>query len=188
MRSIDLDADTAIHVEWTDLENVWLTGSKALNAFGDAGNNRLTGNTAANSLLGRDGNDTMDGGAGADTMDGGKGDDTYTIDNTKDVIIEGIGQGNDTVSSFVTYTLAPNFENITLLGTGNINATGSDDNNVIIGNKGNNIIDGKGGADDMTGGLGNDTYWVDNAGDKVTENASEGTELGEEHHRFLARC
>jgi hypothetical protein len=29
----------------------------------------------------------------------------------------------------------------------------------------------------MIGGIGNDTYVVDNAGDVVTENASEGTDL-----------
>jgi trimeric autotransporter adhesin len=176
MRSIDLDADTAFHVEWTDLENVWLTGSKALGASGDAGNNKLTGNTAANRLEGRDGDDTMDGGAGADTMIGGKGNDTYTIDNVKDVIDESGGDGIDTVSSFVTYTLADGFENITLLGKANINATGSALNNIIVGNDGINIVDGLGGADDMTGGKGNDTYFVDNAGDKLHENANEGTD------------
>ncbi|MFN9176732.1 MAG: bluetail domain-containing putative surface protein, partial [Synechocystis sp.] len=37
-------------------------------------------------------------------------------------------------------------------------------------------LDGKAGADTMIGGLGNDTYTVDNIGDVVTENLNEGTD------------
>ncbi len=119
--------------------------------------------------MGLEGNDTLDGGAGADTMDGGIGDDVYFVDNSKDVIIEGKVRGTDTVSTTASYILAEHFENITLLGNGNTNATGSELNNVINGNKGNNIIDGKEGANSMAGGKGNDRYFVDDAGDVVTE-------------------
>jgi len=41
---------------------------------------------------------------------------------------------------------------------------------------GNDLLDGGAGADIMRGGLGNDTYIVDNTGDVVTENANEGTD------------
>jgi Ca2+-binding RTX toxin-like protein len=166
---IDLQEDVAFHVEWLEFENVTLLGTGKFNAGGDAGNNRLIGNSNANNLVGRDGNDTLDGGLGADTMIGGKGDDTYFIDNAKDVIDETDGDGIDTVSSTASYILAAGFENITLVGKANINATGSDDKNVIIGNIGANIIDGKGGADTMTGDKGNDTYIVDGLGDVVIE-------------------
>src|SRR5262245_66258599 len=37
-------------------------------------------------------------------------------------------------------------------------------------------INGGGGADQMSGGNGNDVYLVDNAGDVVVENANEGTD------------
>jgi Ca2+-binding RTX toxin-like protein len=38
-----------------------------------------------------------------------------------------------------------------------------------LGNDGSDILDGRGGTDTMIGGTGNDTYYVDNAGDAVVE-------------------
>jgi Ca2+-binding RTX toxin-like protein len=52
------------------------------------------------------------------------------------------------------------------------NATG----NQIIGNDGDNAINGGGGVDQMFGRAGNDTYYVDNAGDSVGESGGQGTD------------
>jgi len=49
------------------------------------------------------------------------------------------------------------------------NATGGLGDDTIVGNSYHNSLDGRSGADTMLGGSGNDTYYVDNAGDKVYE-------------------
>ncbi len=77
---------------------------------------------------------------------------------------------SDKVYTSVSYSIATQFiENIYLTGAGHINATGNNLANGIVGNSGNNAIDGRTGADYMVGGLGNDTYYVDNAGDRTIE-------------------
>ena len=54
---------------------------------------------------------------------------------------------------------------------------GTSGTDTLVGRGGNDILNGGAGADAMQGGAGNDTYVVDNVGDVVMENASEGTDL-----------
>ena len=160
----------------------------AISGWGNASANTIIGNAADNTLIGLDGNDTIDGGAGADYMEGGIGDDTYVVDDINDNVGEYFGQGKDSVSSGVSYSLqfATNIENVTLTGVGAINATGNNGTNVLTGNSAANVlygltgadtINGGAGADSMYGGGGADVYYVDNIGDYISEANVTGVDL-----------
>jgi Ca2+-binding RTX toxin-like protein len=172
----------------SNVEDLWLVGTADVSGVGNALGNTMWGNSGANSLTGLGGDDYLDGGTGADTMAGGTGNDTYWVDNSGDVVTENAGEGNDTVeSSSASYTLTANVENLILIaGKGSINGTGNELDNAITGNEGDNVLigaagndtlDGGTGADTMVGGTGDDTFYVDNAGDVVTENPGEGTDI-----------
>ncbi len=138
------------------------------------GNDSLDGGAGNDVLRGNEGNDKLDGGEDTDTMAGGQGDDEYWVDDAGDAVAENLGEGYDTVNSYLAeYNLAANVENLRLMGAAHI-GRGNGLNNWIWGTAGNNRIDGFGGADAMDGGLGDDEYWVDNAGDWVIENPGAG--------------
>ncbi len=169
-----------------NIENLILIGN-ATNGTGNANDNTIIGNANDNSLqggagedslIGGAGNDALDGGAGADDLVGGLGDDTYYLDDPGDNVTEEENEGIDQVFSSVNHILDANVENLTLLETGtNLSGTGNRLNNTIIGNSNDNVLDGRGGADDLQGGQGNDVYFVDNVGDRVTEGENAGRDL-----------
>jgi Ca2+-binding RTX toxin-like protein len=128
----------------------------------------LTGNAADNKISSGTGNDVIDGGAGADRMAGGIGNDVYYLDNAGDTVIENPAEGIDEIrTTLAAYTLDANVENLT--GLSNAGQT-------LNGNGLDNVIKGGTGADAMAGGMGNDVYYVDNAGDTVTEFAGQGVD------------
>ncbi len=142
-------------------------------------------------LNGSAGADNLDGGVGADTMTGGQGDDRYYVDNAGDKVVETdatAAGGADTVySTLSAYTLTSNVERGVIKTSGAASMTGNDVDNSLYGGAGDNMLSGQAGddylnggagkdkmlggqgADTMVGGDGNDAYYVENAGDVVTE-------------------
>jgi Ca2+-binding RTX toxin-like protein len=146
---------------------------------GNALNNVLIGNNRANTLIGGAGDDTLDGAGGVDRLIGGIGDDTYRLDGVGDVVIENAGEGVDTIEANFSLILSAsyaNIENAVLTGSSDLNLQGNAGVNILIGNRAANNIDGLAGADVMMGGDGNDVYSVDEAGDRVIESVSGGTD------------
>ncbi|OOR89859.1 calcium-binding protein [Moraxella bovis] len=142
---------------------------------GRDGNDTLYGEGGDDILYGEDGNDVLDGGLGADRLLGGAGNDTYHVNESGDEVIENAKEGEDIVISEIDYTLTQNVENLTLTNNQQaITATGNNLNNILTGNTFNNILDGREGIDTMIGGLGDDTYYVDNTLDIIIEETGEG--------------
>ena len=145
--------------------------------------NVVNGTNANDFLAGVGGDDTLNGGIGNDVTDGGAGDDVHFVDSAGDVVVERAGEGvDDRVATNTSYALGSGVDVEVLRttangGLSNINLTGNEVAQTIIGNAGNNVIaDGGGAGADILRGLGgNDTYIVRNAGSTIIESAVQGT-------------
>ncbi|MBJ6125833.1 right-handed parallel beta-helix repeat-containing protein [Microvirga splendida] len=174
---IDLVLASAKHTLAANVENLTLTGTASINGYGNELDNVLIGNAGNNNLESFGGADTLYGGDGLDTLQGGDGNDVYIVHDAGDLIVEkangGLG-GYDHVFAGVSYTLTSQVEELTLVGTANLTATGNSGTNTLNGNAGHNVLNGAEGADRMKGGLGNDSYYVDHTQDIVIEADGEG--------------
>jgi Ca2+-binding RTX toxin-like protein len=168
----------------SNIENLTLTGTTAINGTGNDGNNVITGNTGNNILDGGLGNDTLNGGLGTDTLIGGTGNDTYLFSITTtslgaDTITEAVVGGQDTIDfsgttaairlnlgitttqtlvangSKLTLTAANTIENV-IAGIGADRIIGNGLNNRLVGGAGNDALVGGAGNDALVGGAGND--------------------------------
>ena len=182
---VDNSADKVIELDGEGYDRVQTSVSYTLSANVEdgqlmgAGAINLTGNDTKNTLVGNSAANILDGKGGADILDGGAGNDTYYVDDIGDTIIErGTSLSEiDNVFSTVNWTLGDNLENLTLLGSANLNGTGNGLNNRITGNAGDNFLDGGAGIDTLIGGTGNDTYVVDDVRDVIIETSALASEI-----------
>lgn len=194
----------------TDAYNDKLVGSgfgDVMNGYGGndrleglAGNDRLTGGAGNDTILGGSGNDTLNGnsgndrlngGPGADLMKGGAGNDIYFIESSGDTIVESLAGGTDLINASISIDLNSNsgaysnVENITLTGANNIDASGSADDNILIGNGGNNTLLGRLGNDTLDGGIGQDRLEGGSGHDVLNGGSNADTLLGGNGHDSL---
>jgi Ca2+-binding RTX toxin-like protein len=105
-----------------------------------AGDDVLTGYSAADTISGLDGNDQLYGRDGNDTLDGGPGNDSLYGENGNDTLLG--GTGDDQLRG----------------GAGADTLLGGTGNDALYGEAGADTLDGGGGSDYLDGGVGADTY------------------------------
>lgn len=153
---------------------------------GTAGADRLTAGASGDYRLdGGAGNDTLTGGGkGVTTMNGGAGDDTYVVKSAKDVVVEGVGAGTDTVVTYVDHVMGANVETVRL-GAGGLTVHGNDLGNMMTGADGADTLYGEAGNDTLQGGAGGDALHGGVGNDTLKGDGGDDTLLGEDGNDLL---
>jgi Ca2+-binding RTX toxin-like protein len=158
-------------------------------AYGEAGNDTLSGGALADSLFGGNDNDSLVGGGGNDTLRGEAGNDTHrggsgadnVLGNVGNDLIEG-GADNDSLGGDAgADTIYGGSGNDTLFGgteadliiagDGNDSLRGDASADTLNGDAGNDIVYGGTEADLIEGGTGNDSLYGDAGADTLTGSA-----------------
>jgi beta-glucanase (GH16 family) len=133
-------------------------GSIALESAANNGVN-LWASGPGQTLQGYDGNDVL-GGQGQDTLIGGLGDNQYYLSGWGNVIVQG-ATGVNTVTTWMSYTLPDNIQNLNVSGDYLYAAGNSLDNLITVGDNNNMSLWGAGGNNVLVGGAGTDTFLID---------------------------
>ena len=152
--------------------------SEASTLLGGDGSDTLWGSAFGDTLDGGAGDDVIRGQGGADVMRGGTGDDVFVVHSSATTIIEGAGEGYDTVfyAGTGSFSIGANIEEARLSGSG-VGLAGNAGDNLLVGNSsglsstirggaGNDTIWGSSGADVLEGGAGNDTFYSQGGADR----------------------
>ena len=154
-----------------------LTGTTAIQATGNAGNDSITGNSGADTLSAGNGTDTLVSGLGTavQSLVGGTGNDLFVVNSAGDIVTVGAIHGTDTIRSSVSYTASPNVADLTLMGTSALVGTGNALANILTANSGADTLVAGSGTATLVGGSGNDTFVVNSATDLVNDTSTAAT-------------
>ena len=165
---IDHVSSSVSHVLGTNVENLDLIGTAAINGAGNSLANIMNGNSNANTISGgggidtidaKSGNDTVSGGAGGDTLQGGLGFDAldYALSGSGVTvnILNNTATGGDAAGDVIS-----GFEAI----------YGSGLSDVLVGNAASNRLRGNAGQDTLTGNGGADVFDYDTITDSPVAN------------------
>jgi len=152
-----------------------MTASGTVNIYGDTGIETITGTENGDNIYAGDGADIINGGGGndnfyvsgteslGDVYDGGAGTNYVRLDadssfNSANSFTNIATMINNGFNMYVTSGSTVDFSSMARSGAGEI--YGDVGNETIIGFNNTNVFYGLGGADTMTGGSGNDSFWV----------------------------
>ncbi len=120
-------------------------------------------NFVSQRIIGNYGANILNGGSGVDTLIGLRGNDLYAVGDSRIVIEENTGEGDDTVVTSVSYTLGAGVSIEVLAAQDRASSTGlmlvgNALGQTIAGTAGADTLNGGGGTDALIGGGGNDRF------------------------------
>lgn len=119
---------------------------------------RINGSIDSQTLIGSYGADILNGSGGSDLLIGGAGDDVYMYSGGE-TIVEQSNEGRDIVKASTSVSLSNNTEvGLADSAAGDLNITGNDINNLLVGNASSNNLSAGTGADTLIGNGGDDVY------------------------------